>query len=81
MELTLLDYDMVHYRPSEVAAAALCLSQLLLNGLSWVSPTSSSAAVLSAVEEVSSLSVPLHVSSLPHSSTTPPTTGITWSPS
>ncbi|XP_028293490.1 G2/mitotic-specific cyclin-B2 isoform X2 [Gouania willdenowi] len=38
MELTLLDYDMVHYRPSEVAAAALCLSQQLLDGLSW-SPT------------------------------------------
>lgn len=38
MELTLLDYDMVHYRPSEVAAAALCLSQLLVDGLPW-SPT------------------------------------------
>ncbi|XP_042339003.1 G2/mitotic-specific cyclin-B2-like, partial [Plectropomus leopardus] len=38
MELTLLDYDMVHYRPSEVAAASLCLSQLLLDGVSW-SPT------------------------------------------
>ncbi|XP_010878831.1 G2/mitotic-specific cyclin-B2 [Esox lucius] len=35
MELTLLDYDMVHYNPSEVAAAALCLSQLLLDGLKW----------------------------------------------
>ncbi|XP_055076991.1 G2/mitotic-specific cyclin-B2-like isoform X2 [Periophthalmus magnuspinnatus] len=38
MELTLLDYDMVHLRPSEIAAAALCLSQLLLEGLPW-SPT------------------------------------------
>lgn len=37
MELTLLDYNMVHYRPSEVAAASLCLSQLLLDGLPWVS--------------------------------------------
>ncbi|XP_066491172.1 G2/mitotic-specific cyclin-B2 [Tiliqua scincoides] len=27
MELTLVDYDMVHYNPSEIAAAALCLSQ------------------------------------------------------
>lgn len=35
MELTLLDYDMVHYRPSEVGAAALCLSQLLLCNLPW----------------------------------------------
>uniref|UniRef100_A0A3P8RPB2 Cyclin B2 n=1 Tax=Amphiprion percula TaxID=161767 RepID=A0A3P8RPB2_AMPPE len=38
MELTLLDYSMVHYRPSEIAAASLCLSQLLLDGLPW-SPT------------------------------------------
>nr|XP_040018819.1 G2/mitotic-specific cyclin-B2 isoform X1 [Gasterosteus aculeatus aculeatus] len=38
MELTLLDYDMVHYRPSEIAAASLCLSQLLLEELPW-SPT------------------------------------------
>lgn len=38
MELTLLDYSMVHYRPSEIAAASLCLSQQLLDGLSW-SPT------------------------------------------
>ena len=37
MELTLLDYDMIHYRPSEIAAASLCLSQLLLGGLPWVS--------------------------------------------
>ncbi|PWA23298.1 hypothetical protein CCH79_00018910 [Gambusia affinis] len=35
MELTLLDYQMVHLRPSEVAAASLCLSQLLVDGLSW----------------------------------------------
>ncbi|XP_073319866.1 G2/mitotic-specific cyclin-B2-like isoform X2 [Pagrus major] len=35
MELTLVDYAMVHYRPSEIAAAALCLSQLLLEGLPW----------------------------------------------
>ena len=39
MELTLVDYDMVHYRPSEIAAASLCLSQLLLEGLPWVSVT------------------------------------------
>lgn len=37
MELTLVDYDMVHYRPSEIAAASLCLSQLLLEGQPWVS--------------------------------------------
>lgn len=37
MELTLLDYHMVHYRPSEVAAASLLLAQLVLEGLAWVS--------------------------------------------
>lgn len=37
MELTLLDYHMVHYHPSEIAAASLYLSQLLLEGLPWVS--------------------------------------------
>ncbi|KAF7212146.1 G2/mitotic-specific cyclin-B2 isoform X1 [Nothobranchius furzeri] len=38
MELTLLDYQLVHYRPSEIAAASLCLSQLLMDVLPW-SPT------------------------------------------
>ncbi|XP_047436409.1 G2/mitotic-specific cyclin-B2 isoform X2 [Mugil cephalus] len=38
MELTLLDYSLVQYRPSQIAAAALCLSQLLLDSLPW-SPT------------------------------------------
>lgn len=36
LELTLLDYDMVHFNPSETAAAALCLSQLVLDGQKWV---------------------------------------------
>ncbi|KAI1889636.1 hypothetical protein AGOR_G00164990 [Albula goreensis] len=35
MELTLMDYDMLHYHPSEIAAAALCLSQLVLDGKKW----------------------------------------------
>ncbi|XP_041074232.1 G2/mitotic-specific cyclin-B2-like isoform X1 [Polyodon spathula] len=35
MELTLLDYDLLHQHPSEIAAAALCLSQLLLDGSKW----------------------------------------------
>uniref|UniRef100_A0A3Q3AL12 G2/mitotic-specific cyclin-B2 n=2 Tax=Kryptolebias marmoratus TaxID=37003 RepID=A0A3Q3AL12_KRYMA len=35
MELTLLDYDMVHYRPSEIAAASLCFSQLLFGWQPW----------------------------------------------
>ncbi|NXT77297.1 CCNB2 protein, partial [Zapornia atra] len=35
MELTLVDYDMVHHRPSEVAAAALCLSQKILGHNKW----------------------------------------------
>ncbi|NXM33342.1 CCNB2 protein, partial [Oxyruncus cristatus] len=35
MELTLIDYDMVHHRPSEIAAAALCLSQKILGYDKW----------------------------------------------
>ncbi|XP_053318567.1 G2/mitotic-specific cyclin-B2-like [Spea bombifrons] len=35
MELTLIDYDMVHFRPSEIAAAALCLSQKVLAQGCW----------------------------------------------
>ncbi|NXJ75461.1 CCNB2 protein, partial [Trogon melanurus] len=35
MELTLVDYDMVHHRPSEIAAAALCLSQKVLGLNEW----------------------------------------------
>ncbi|NWW52102.1 CCNB2 protein, partial [Pedionomus torquatus] len=35
MELTLTDYDMVHHRPSEIAAAALCLSQKVLGPCKW----------------------------------------------
>ncbi|NWZ02845.1 CCNB2 protein, partial [Loxia curvirostra] len=35
MELTLIDYDMVHHRPSEIAAAALCLSQRILGHNKW----------------------------------------------
>lgn len=37
MELTLIDYDMVHYHPSQVAAAASCLSQKVLGHGKWVS--------------------------------------------
>ncbi|KAM6303345.1 G2/mitotic-specific cyclin-B2 [Podargus strigoides] len=35
MELTLTDYDMVHHLPSEIAAAALCLSQKILGHNKW----------------------------------------------
>ncbi|KAG7468031.1 hypothetical protein MATL_G00138430 [Megalops atlanticus] len=35
MELTLMDYNMLHYHPSEIAAAALCLSQQVLVGQKW----------------------------------------------
>lgn len=36
MELTIIEYDMVQYYPSEIAAAALCLSMKLLDGTKWV---------------------------------------------
>ncbi|NP_001081268.1 G2/mitotic-specific cyclin-B2 [Xenopus laevis] len=35
MELTLIDYEMVHIKPSEIAAAALCLSQKILGQGTW----------------------------------------------
>lgn len=35
MELTIVEYDMVQYNPSEVAAGALCLSMILLDGTKW----------------------------------------------
>ncbi|XP_028562961.2 G2/mitotic-specific cyclin-B2 isoform X4 [Podarcis muralis] len=35
MELTLLDYNMVHYNPSEVAAAAICLSRKVFSEGQW----------------------------------------------
>lgn len=37
MELTITEYDMVHVHPSQIAAAALCISIRLLDGSSWVS--------------------------------------------
>lgn len=35
MELTIVNYDMVHYHPSEIAASALCLSMKVLDGTEW----------------------------------------------
>lgn len=35
MELTIVEYDMVQYNPSQIAAAALSLSMRLLDGTSW----------------------------------------------
>ena len=35
MELTIVEYDMAHLPPSEIAAAALCLSMKLLGNLPW----------------------------------------------
>uniref|UniRef100_A0A2K6UNS6 Cyclin B2 n=1 Tax=Saimiri boliviensis boliviensis TaxID=39432 RepID=A0A2K6UNS6_SAIBB len=35
IELTLIDYDIVHYHPSKVAAAASCLSQKVLGQGKW----------------------------------------------
>jgi len=37
MELSIVDYDMVHFPPSKTAAAASCLALKLLNGCEWVS--------------------------------------------
>ncbi|NWX47861.1 CCNB1 protein, partial [Steatornis caripensis] len=35
MELCIIDYDMVHFPPSKIAAAASCLALKLLNGCKW----------------------------------------------
>ncbi|XP_018424711.1 PREDICTED: G2/mitotic-specific cyclin-B1 [Nanorana parkeri] len=35
IELSMLDYEMVHFPPSQVAAAAFCLSQKVLDGGEW----------------------------------------------
>lgn len=35
MELTIVEYDMVQYLPSQIAAAALCLSMKLLDNSKW----------------------------------------------
>lgn len=35
MELTIVEYDMVQYLPSQIAAAALCLSMKLLDSSKW----------------------------------------------
>ncbi|XP_064608933.1 G2/mitotic-specific cyclin-B-like [Liolophura sinensis] len=35
MELTIIDYDMVSNHPSEIAAAALCMSIRLIDGSEW----------------------------------------------
>ncbi|XP_040195751.1 G2/mitotic-specific cyclin-B1 isoform X1 [Rana temporaria] len=35
IELSMVDYEMVHFPPSQVAAAAFCLSQKVLDGGEW----------------------------------------------
>ncbi|XP_072113915.1 G2/mitotic-specific cyclin-B1 [Mobula birostris] len=35
MELTIVDYEMMHYPPSQIAAGAFCLSQKVLNAGEW----------------------------------------------
>ncbi|XP_040610241.1 G2/mitotic-specific cyclin-B1-like [Mesocricetus auratus] len=35
MELTLLDYDMVHFAPSQIAAGAFCLALKILDNSEW----------------------------------------------
>lgn len=37
MELTMLDYDMVHFAPSQIAAGAFCLALKILDNGEWVS--------------------------------------------
>lgn len=38
LELTMIDYDMVHFPPSMVASAALALTLKILDAGEWVRP-------------------------------------------
>ena len=37
MELSMLDYDMVHFPPSQIVAGAFCLALKILDNGEWVS--------------------------------------------
>lgn len=45
LELTMIDYEMVHYPPSMVASAALALTLKILDAGEWVSLTSINASL------------------------------------
>ncbi|XP_012865394.1 PREDICTED: G2/mitotic-specific cyclin-B2 [Dipodomys ordii] len=55
MELTLLDYDMVHYHPSKVAAAASCLSQKVLGQGKWAIKNKYSSSKLLKISTIPQL--------------------------
>lgn len=52
MELTIVDYDLVHQPPSLIAAAALCLSMRVLDDSEWVSSTPGAWSTLHALAAV-----------------------------
>ncbi|XP_041082462.1 G2/mitotic-specific cyclin-B2-like isoform X2 [Polyodon spathula] len=58
MELTLLDYDLLHQHPSEIAAAALCLSQNLLDGSKWAIKNKYASSKLMRISAISQLKSP-----------------------
>ena len=47
MELTMLDYDMVHFPPSQIAAGAFCLALKVLDNGEWVSSVPQTEIILS----------------------------------
>ena len=47
MELTMLDYDMVHFPPSQIAAGAFCLAMKILDNGEWVSSVPQTEIILS----------------------------------
>ena len=47
MELTMLDYDMVHFPPSQIAAGAFCLALKILDNGEWVSSVLQTEIILS----------------------------------
>ena len=47
MELSMLDYDMVHFPPSQIAAGAFCLALKILDNGEWVSSVPQTLVTLS----------------------------------
>ncbi|WAR00193.1 CCNB-like protein [Mya arenaria] len=59
MELTIVEYDMVQYLPSQIAAASLCLSMKLLDGGKWAIKLKYSSSKFMKISSIAALKSPL----------------------